>query len=68
MTQSKVSNLLHARFSYFDQHYLVNDYKLLDALHIGTTITFLVNGNWYCGLWAILQAWIHFANAQSHVQ
>ena len=42
---------------HFDQHYMMNDHQLSEIVHISTTITFLVTGNWYCGLWTLLQSW-----------
>ena len=52
-----IYQLSNKRIYYFDQHYYINDYQLLEIFHFGTTLSFLITGNWYCGLWSIFQAW-----------
>jgi len=52
-----IYQLIRTRNSYFDQHYIINDFQFLEVFHFGTTLAFLITGNWYCGLWSILQAW-----------
>ena len=43
--------------SYFHQSY-VNDYEILKVIHLVTSIIFFALGNWYCGIWALLQGWL----------
>ena len=30
---------------------------MFDCLLYGTSLAFLITGNWYCGLWAIFHSW-----------
>ena len=52
-----LSSLVFSRRTYFDHQYMGNDYETVGLIQIITSALFLWNGNWYCGLWAILQSW-----------
>jgi len=55
--------LLYSHKTYFDQHYIINDYQLLETVHFITCLTFLTTGNWYCGLFGLLQSWLSIASS-----
>lgn len=49
--------IYQSRTSYYDQSYLWKDYQITELFHFGVTLAFLITGNWYCGMWALIQGW-----------
>lgn len=55
--------LLFTHKTYFDQHLIGNHYHLLESVHFLCSLIFVITGNWYCGIFAILQSWLYLASS-----